>query len=119
MNSARRTRAEISFSRSGAERAVAWNFHNYCIFYSPLSDQNLDHCGCLRVGQLLNAPLAGNNLAHFRWQIGVLLLLTHLQARQVRILQLNAVFIEEVFGHGAFNSLATLQLKRETGKLEY
>lgn len=43
----------------------------------------------------------------------MLLFLTHLQAGQVRVLQLHFVTLQEVLGHGAFHCLTSVQLQRE------
>ena len=45
----------------------------------------LDHGGCLHIGEFLHTALAGDDVADFKRQVRVLLFLTHLQARQVRV----------------------------------
>lgn len=45
----------------------------------------LDHGGRLRIGELLDAPLTGHNVAHLRRQIRVLLLLTDLQGKSINV----------------------------------
>jgi hypothetical protein len=77
------------------------------------SGGSLDHGRCLHVSQLLDAPLAGNYVAHLQWQVSVLVLLSYLQARQVRVSQLHLVLVQEVLGHRALDRLAVLQLQWE------
>ena len=45
----------------------------------------LDHGGCLHIGEFLHAALASDDIADLKRQVRVLLFLTHLQARQVRV----------------------------------
>lgn len=102
--------------------------------------RGFDHGGCLVVRQLLDAALAGNDVAdlqstnrwvqelgtryhgnskafsHLQGEIGVLLLLPHLQAGQVWILELKVVFLLEVLSHRALHGLPVLQLQREPGR---
>lgn len=49
------------------------------------SSRGLDHGGGLHIGELLDAALAGDHVADLQGKVGVFLLLTHLQARQVRV----------------------------------
>ncbi|RNA31904.1 hypothetical protein BpHYR1_001806 [Brachionus plicatilis] len=70
-----------------------------------------DHGRRLHVGQLFDASLTGHNVAHFQWQVRVLLLLTHLQTRQMSVLQTNAVLFAKVLCHSALDCLAGLELK--------
>lgn len=62
----------------------------------------------MHISELLDAPLPGHDVAHFQRQVGVLVLLADLQARQMRIAQLHLVLVEEVFGHGALDGLSVL-----------
>ena len=50
-------------------------------------------------------------VSYLQGQVGVLLLLSHLQAGQVRVLELQVVLLSEVLGHGALHCLAILQLE--------
>ena len=75
------------------------------------SCRGLDHRGRLHVGELFDAPLTGHNVAHLQWQIRVLLLLAHLQARQMRVQQLDVVLIVKILGHRALKRLPGLQLQ--------
>lgn len=51
--------------------------------------------------------------AYLQRQVGVLLLLPHLQAGQVGVPQHELVFVLEILGHGALDGLAVLLLQRE------
>ena len=73
----------------------------------------LDHGGRLHVSELLHAALTSHDVAHLERQVRVLLLLTHLQAGQVRVLQTHTVALEKVLGHGALYSLTGVELERK------
>uniref|UniRef100_A0A1I8HCJ4 Calpain catalytic domain-containing protein n=1 Tax=Macrostomum lignano TaxID=282301 RepID=A0A1I8HCJ4_9PLAT len=75
--------------------------------------RGLDHGGRLRIRQLLDAALAADNVADFQRQVGVLVLLAHLQARQHRIAQPHLIPLGEVLHNSAVESLAVLHLQRE------
>ena len=51
------------------------------------SGGGFDHCRSLRIGQFLDATLPGNDVAYFDGQVGVFLLLAHLETRQEGKLQ--------------------------------
>lgn len=89
----------------------------------------------MHVGELLDASLATDDVAHFQRQIRVLLLLADLQARQMRmsaklrsrqphtarrppvLLQFHPVAVLEVLRDGAFDRLALFRLQRECLRL--
>lgn len=54
--------------------------------------------------------------SHLQRQICVLLLLAHLQARQVGIFELQVVFLTEVLRHCSLHRLSVLQLQWEPEK---
>lgn len=56
---------------------------------------------------------------HLQRQVGVLLFLANLQARQVRVLQLQVVLLSEVLGYCALNCLAVLKLQRKPAESAY
>ena len=49
--------------------------------------------------------------ADFKGQVGVLVLLPDLEARQMREPKLHLVLVQEVLGHGALDGLSVFQLK--------
>ena len=55
---------------------------------------------------------------YLQGQVGVLLLLAHLQTGQVGVLELQAVLLSEVLRHGAFNCLTALKLQRKPEDLK-
>lgn len=55
----------------------------------------------------------GFDAAYLQRQVGVLLLLPHLQTGQVRVSQHQLVFVLKVLGDGALDGLAVLLLQRE------
>ena len=55
-----------------------------------------------------------NNGADFERQVGVFVLLSHLKTREMGEPEFHFVFVQKVFGNGALNCLAVLQLKNKT-----
>lgn len=55
---------------------------------------------------------------YLQGQVGVFLLLAHLQTRQVGVLKLQAVLLPEVLRHCTFNCLTALKLQRKSVDLK-
>ena len=66
--------------------------------YLPLSVWGLDHGAGLHVSQLLDAALALDNVTHLQRQVGVLVLLAHLETRQMGESQLDLIVVQEILG---------------------
>lgn len=114
----------ISSCRSGAERAVAlimvdvWLSVSFLMQRWPATMLQTFRAQTdgFKNSEHVTMETQRPDFSHLQGEIGVLLLLPHLQAGQVWILELKVVFLLEVLSHCALHGLPVLQLQREPGR---
>ena len=105
--------SELLGERVLAELRTAHEVRDLALAFRSRSGGRLDHGGGLDVGQLLDAPLTGHDLTHFGGEVRVLLLLPHLQTREVGVLERHIVLVLEILGNRGLDGLPVLQLEGE------